>query len=167
MGSEVKEAVDRTGLLLGAEEATLAGGGIVIRFGGLYTKNQGPHNFWLKSGREEFPSLPNGFINLIHYDDAALAVVAALTAPKAPGEGKLFLASDGVPISRRDICLVSLKCPDYKDCKVPNFTGDAGKVDGKKYDSARIRQELQWQPKFETYENFMSELSDAEVQSAL
>jgi len=165
--SKVKAATDRAGLLLAAEKATMDAGGIAIRFGGLFTKNQGPHNFWLKSGKEEFASMPNGFINLIHYDEAAQVVVAALTAPKVPAEGKLYLASDGVPISRMEICLASLKCPDYKDCKVPSFTGDQTAVDGKKYDSSKIRRDLQWVPKFETYEKFMAEQSDSEVQSDL
>ena len=142
-------------------------GGMAIRFGGLYTKNQGPHSFWLKSGREEFPSLPNGYINLIHYDDAARVVVVALLASKAAPEGKLYLVSDGVPISRLNICLVSLKCPDYKDCKVPKFTGNENQIDGKKYDYAKIRRELQWAPQFETYEKFMAELYSQELKSDL
>ena len=56
--------------------------------------------------------MPNGYINLIHYDDAARVVVAALLSPKSVRrEGKLYLVSDGVPITRKDICLATIQCP--------------------------------------------------------
>ena len=53
--------------------------------------------------------MPNGYINLIHYDDAARVVVAALLSPKSVRrEGKLYLVSDGTPITRKDICLATI-----------------------------------------------------------
>ena len=56
--------------------------------------------------------MPNGYINLIHYDDAARVVVAALLSPKSVRrEGKLYLVSDGTPITRKDICLATIQCP--------------------------------------------------------
>jgi len=166
--SEVKATTERSTVLLAAEKATIEAGGTAIRFGGLYTKNQGPHNFWLKSGRGEFSSMPNGFINLIHYDDAARVVVAALLSPKSVRrEGKLYLVSDGTPITRKDICLATIQCPDYKDCKVPRFTGGEDQVDGKKYNSSKIYKDLIWAPKFQSYEKFMAEKYNEEVKSDL
>ena len=43
----------------------------------LFFRNRGAHNFWLSGKVRESPSSPNGLINLIHYDDAAKAVVLA------------------------------------------------------------------------------------------
>ena len=152
---------ERGNFLKEAEKATIDNGGIVIRFGGLYTKNRGAHNFWLKGGKSEFPSNPNGLINLIHYDDAARSVVAALN--KKPEENKLFLAADGVPISRLDICKAAIKCEDYKSCLIPNFTGDPEIIDGKRYSTKLLVETLDWQPEFKSFERFMSHDSGKEM----
>ena len=98
---------------------------------------------------------------MIHYDDAARAVVAALLLEdqaRTSGSGKLFVASDGTPITRIDICKASVQCPDYKDaCRIPSFQGDPDLVDGKKYDVSKIRAELKdWEQKFPTFEQFMT-----------
>ena len=52
-------------------------GGIVLRYGGLYTLVRGAHNFWLSGKIQESSSAPNGLINFIHYDDAAEVVMSA------------------------------------------------------------------------------------------
>jgi len=164
--SAAKATTKRGGAILAAEEAVLSSGGVAIRMAGLYTRNHGPHNFWLKGGKSEYPSAPNGLINLIHYDDAARIVVAALTrganASSKEG-GKLYIASDGVPISRRDICQASIQCPDYKECAMPTFTGDETLVDGKKYDTTKAKTELEWGPKFTPFAKFMSDTYDEEM----
>ena len=151
--SAINATTERGNLLKEAEEATIKNGGIVIRFGGLYTRNRGAHNFWLKGGKSEFPSNPNGLINLIHYDDAAGSVIAALI--KKPKESRLLLAADGIPISRLNICKAAIKCQDYKDCQVPNFSGDPAIVDGKKYSNKLLVETLDWQPRFKSFEHFM------------
>ena len=64
--------------ILWAEKAVLNHpGGIVFRLGGLYTLTRGAHNNWLSGKINESKSSPNGLINLIHYDDAAEAVMSA------------------------------------------------------------------------------------------
>ena len=165
-GSTVNESspVDTTKTLVAAEQATVAKSGVVMRFGGLYTRNRGAHNFWLKSDRKAFSSAPNGLINLIHYDDAASLVLAALLDPTT--KGQLYLASDGLPISRIGICQAALKCPDYKDCSVPDFGGDSSLVDGKKYDPSKVKSQLNWSPKFQTFANFMASDFDKEMSVA-
>ena len=52
-------------------------GGIVLRYGGLYTLVRGGANDWLSGKIQESPSAPNGLINFIHYDDAAEVVMSA------------------------------------------------------------------------------------------
>ena len=51
-------------------------GGTVLRLAGLYNADIGPHAYWWKTGKVS--GAPNGLLNLVHYDDAASAVVAAL-----------------------------------------------------------------------------------------
>ena len=106
--------------------------------------------------KRESPSAPNGLINLIHYDDAARCVVAALQSAKSE-EGKIYVASDGVPISRVDICKAAAKCPDYQECSPFEFQGDKEAVDGKRYDTTKVRSELKWKPQFASFDEFMSD----------
>ena len=151
------EATERTKVILEGEEAVLAeAAGVVVRLGGLYTKKRGAHNFWLSGKMSEFQSSPNGLINLIHYDDAAECVLKALLNMKKETKEKLFLVSDGPPISRIDICKAGVKNPDYADRKIPNFLGDPDKIDGKRYDSKTARRVLGWEPKFQSFDAFMS-----------
>jgi len=75
--SEVARS-ERSGKLLDGEETVIEAGGSVLRLGGLYTETSGAHNYWCGGGAKEFPSKPEGLINLIHYEDAAEAVIACL-----------------------------------------------------------------------------------------
>ena len=56
-----------------SEKPVLDNGGCVMRFGGLYTSYRGAHNYWI--GKDSVPSSPDGLINLLHYEDAAGAVI--------------------------------------------------------------------------------------------
>ena len=156
-GSEVKHS-PYTDQILGGESHVLAAGGSVVRLGGLFTVNRGAHNFWLTSGRPAFTSAPNGLINLISYHDAALISVDVLHAAKDVTEGKLYLVSDGVPISRVGICEAAIANPKYAECKVPKFEGDPGLIDGKKYDTGLVRKSLGWAPVFPSFAEYMKYL---------
>jgi hypothetical protein len=83
--------------LLHAEESVLTCSGIALRLAGLYTAERGPHTFWLKSKTGLVDSPANGYINTLHYEDAAEASIAALLRGE-PGE--VYLACDDVPLSR-------------------------------------------------------------------
>lgn len=155
--SETSSVSERSKALLAAEKYVEKFGGATIRFGGLYTKTRGAHNFWLGDKDKEFTSSPNGLINLIHYDDAAKSVIKALLKCfDLNFDSKLlFLASDGVPISRENICKAALKCPFYKEKIMPIFSGDKSVIDGKKYNTSHIRKALDWKPVFTSFEDFM------------
>ena len=62
--------------MLSAEEAVLGRDGIVIRLAGLYTKERGAHSFWLRNGTVD--AAADGCLNLLHYEDAAGAALAAI-----------------------------------------------------------------------------------------
>ncbi|CBJ48531.1 Contains domains for prephenate dehydrogenase and nucleoside-diphosphate-sugar epimerases [Ectocarpus siliculosus] len=156
-----------------AELVTLDGGGCVVRLAGLYSAERGPHSVWLKEKR--------GKINLVSYKDAASAVVAALQAginqikdvDGAPGvKGKVFLAADHSPTTRRKICKVALEHPIYFRRSMPKFTQDATPpefaVTGarKVYDSSATRRVLGWEPEFPSIEEYfrieLEELEESE-----
>ena len=65
-------------------------------------RDRGAHNFWLTKVRES-ASAPNGLINLLHYDDAASAVVAAFEAAEDLRQ-EVFLVSDGAPLRLKELC---------------------------------------------------------------
>lgn len=165
--SEISSASERKKTLIAAEQKVLEYGGTVIRFGGLYTKTRGAHNYWLRtSGKEtemnEFSSCPNGLINLIHYDDAAKCVIKALLKSTNKSDN-LFLVSDGVPISRENICKSALNCEVYKERTIPKFTGENDIVNGKKYNISLISKTLDWKPQYESFHDFMSFHCDKEM----
>ncbi len=73
--------------LAAAENVILGQGGNVIRLAGLYTESRGPHAYWLYKSRDaalansSIPVLPGSalaLVNLLHYEDAAGAVIALL-----------------------------------------------------------------------------------------
>ena len=139
-----------TAALLSSEKAAVEGGGTTIRLGGMYTRSRGPHNYWLSRDQTQLPSSPNGLINLLHYDDAARAIILALEKP-TPG---VFVLSDGVPITRENINAAAVACPDYEKCTIPKFVGSPN-VEGKTLDSTKFRETFNWTPEFKSFAVFM------------
>jgi nucleoside-diphosphate-sugar epimerase len=95
---------DRSGgrACLAAEEALLAhprsAGAIILRMAGIYGPGRIPSKDKLESGRA-IPAPANGWLNLIHVDDAASVVLAAAESARGP---RHYLVSDGHPVARRD-----------------------------------------------------------------
>jgi nucleoside-diphosphate-sugar epimerase len=146
----------RVARLMNAERACLEVGGCCLRLAGLYDLQRGPHNYWITS-EKDIPSSPDGIINMLHYDDAASACLAALKAGPAVCSGKAFLISDGHPLTRYGICQNALKAAAYEGYSMPKFAGsddqswDLGKI----YDGSMSNAALKWSPKYKSFENFM------------
>eukprot|EP00434_Breviolum_minutum_P024027 symbB.v1.2.021204.t1/scaffold1803.1/size100779/3 len=178
-------AVDESGSLsesssaqrmLQAEEAARsAGSGAVLRLAGLYDLERGPHSYWLKVGirvantairqvlaipgvimMAGWKGAPEGLINLVHYEDAASAVVSALEAKKP----EVYVISDGVPISRREICTAAVQSKHFAGKAMPTFEAPAelpmGGAHGKRLDASKARQQLGWRPKFGSFAEYMA-----------
>jgi len=145
---------ERSKALIDSEKVVISKGGCVIRLGGLYCADTGAHHFYARGG--EFNVKPDGLINLVSYEDAAAAVLAALNQAEKAG-GKVFLTADGVPVSRKDILTATLNSTPYKGSPEVTFTGGEG-VDGKKYDTSRIRDVLGWSPSQPSFVEFMATL---------
>lgn len=145
-------------------------GGSVLRLAGLYLLDRGAHNFWLGDTAEltkaEIAGRSDSLINLLHYDDAAGSVVAALKKTiqtsnlddDSQDGGKVFLISDGNPLTRLQICESSLKHERYADRTIPKFLGSKENGDpiGKIYDGSYTNNYLNWKPKYESFDKFMS-----------
>ncbi|GAB5360370.1 hypothetical protein AAMO2058_000621700 [Amorphochlora amoebiformis] len=144
----------RVKMLLDSENEIVKAGGCVVRLAGLYTLQRGAHSYWLQRG--QVSGSPEGLINLIHYDDAADLVVAALKAGSA-SKGQVFLGVDDRPISRQEICEAAMRHPSYEaKFQMPTFTGMTGSL-GKRYDNTMTRQTLGWIPKYPSFDSFIDE----------
>ncbi|EFJ34402.1 hypothetical protein SELMODRAFT_438793 [Selaginella moellendorffii] len=136
----------RTDTILAAEEEILKVGGNAVRLAGLYSADRGAHAYW-----RTFPVIkerPDCYINLIHYEDAATLCVAILG--RTDFRGRVFMGCDGTPMSRQEIMDVVSK---NQECKT-TFTGSDGPL-GKKMDGSKTREELHWQPRYKSFEEFM------------
>jgi nucleoside-diphosphate-sugar epimerase len=155
--SELPDAAGnpRSERLAAAERVVLSNGGACLRLAGLYTLDRGAHNFWL--GKETVAGRSDGIVNLLHYDDAAGAVVAALSVnDPSVVAGKVFLISDGRPMTRQEICESSLKATRYAGMTVPTFSGPPDGPIGKIYDGSASNQALQWEPRYTSFGEFMA-----------
>lgn len=120
---------------------------------GLYTLERGAHSFWLNSGKD-VTGRADGIINLLHYDDAASVALAALKAGPDVVQGRNFLISDSHPLTRQQICESAMKSKLFADKKMPKFLGSASDPKGKLYDGKKSERDLQWKPKYESFDAF-------------
>jgi len=151
---EATMASPRSLRLVNAEKNALEKKGSVLRLAGLYTLERGAHNYWLEKGDGNVKGSKDGLINLLHYDDAAGACMAALQTDNDI-EGKVFLISDGHPTSRFGICESALKAKKYNGIAMPSFGEDDGAGKGKIYDGKFSNEYLKWEPKYESFDKFM------------
>lgn len=149
------ESSPRTARLIKAEEASRAHGGCCVRLAGLYLLDRGAHSYWLNSGKDVM-GRADGLINLLHYDDAAGAALAALKVGSSVTKGRNFLASDSHPITRKQICESALKAKMFKDKKMPKFLGKKSDPVGKLYDGRVSEADLKWKPRYASFDEFMS-----------
>jgi len=146
---------ERSGKLMDAEDIVLEKDGCVLRLGGLYSLDSGAHNFYARGG--EFNAKPGGFINLLHYEDAAEAALKCLMCnPKSLVARQLFLVADGQPLTRTQILIATKKCSLYKAGPEVIFTG-GDDVDGKKYDVTKLRRITGWTPRYSSFADFMEQ----------
>ncbi len=108
-GEEVNDSTGRLGnddrarSLLDLEAEATQNGACVLRLAGLYDQTSGPHHVYLR--QNESPLRPDGYINLLHYQDAARFLVKSLAAiPR----GEVRLLSDGAPITRKELASLAL-----------------------------------------------------------
>jgi nucleoside-diphosphate-sugar epimerase len=75
---------------------------VVLRLVGIYGPDRIPRRADVQA-QKPIPGLPDGYINLIHVDDAAAIAVQAAAQPwRAWAEPPIFNVTDGHPVVRRD-----------------------------------------------------------------
>ena len=157
--------------LVQAEQIVLQqNNGYCLRLAGLYNLHRGPHNYWLTSHKKDtIASTSHGMVNLLHYEDAANACFQALlqlgstssSSPPPPPQQKVLLISDGVPITRYQICQYAKMARYYQNCTIPQFVVETSTDEkhpdayGKVYNGSYSNQILQWQPKYPSFQQYM------------
>lgn len=158
----------RTQRLVEAELNTMAAGGCILRLAGLYTLERGAHSYWIEKSGGVVKGSKDGIINLLHYDDAAGACLAALNKRNNGGNNggddsdvesvrmKTFLISDGHPTTRIGICESALKSKRFDGGKMPTFGKEDSAGKGKIYDGSWSNEFLAWEPRYKSFDEFMT-----------
>jgi nucleoside-diphosphate-sugar epimerase len=153
--------VRESGRALLAAEQTLAAHplgdrGIILRLAGIYGPGRMPRRTELLSG-EPLSIAADEYINLIHVEDAARAVLAAEAHAKPP---RTYVISDGHPVERRSFFAeiarqVGLPPPAFRD----PLPGEAGSRRGgdKRVNNARMRAELPFELAYPSYREGLGE----------
>lgn len=114
----------------------------VLRLSGIY----GPGRLLARkeklAARETLPGNPEGWLNLIHVDDACQAVLACEAHPEAINE--LFLISDDRPIRRKEYYTL---LAEQFGAPAPVF-GDMTTNLGKRCDNSKARERIGFTPSF-------------------
>ncbi|KAG2493226.1 hypothetical protein HYH03_008642 [Edaphochlamys debaryana] len=152
-------AAASTDRLLGAEKAVIEGGGNVLRLVGLYHANRGAHTFFIKQGTVARPA--DYLVNLLHYEDAAGMAAAILRGDgSGPFRGRVFLGTDGHPISFGDMVEACFSSGVFPRVPVA-FTGtfpENGQGRGKRVDNSASRAALGgWAPRYASFASFMAQ----------
>lgn len=136
-----------------AERFTSGGGtGIVLRFAAFY----GPDDFGrlfvdtVKKGWSPIPGSPDAFFSSVAQDDAATAVVAALTA-----EAGTYNVTDDVPLRRREYANALAQLLEVPPVKftprwVARLGGSIGELlsRSQRISNAKLRRETGWRPRY-------------------
>lgn len=131
-----------------AEAIIRAAGGVVVRLGGLYARRVGGHQRFVGQSSIAMPRLLA--INMVHYEDAALAVVAAARLPPgAPTDaaGSPIVVTDGVPLTVEKLVAATMVHTAFAGTATPALPVD------KRIDTTATRKALSWEPIF-TYAGF-------------
>jgi nucleoside-diphosphate-sugar epimerase len=154
--------------ILAGERAVLSSGlprATVLRFGGLY----GPGRHYLldqlRRGENVIGGRVDHFINYLHREDAAGAILAT-TEGAAPG-ARVYNVTDGRPVTKADL---AVWISDQLGLPAPVFDAAApagprmrrtGQVQPSRIvDAGAIRRELAWSPRFPSvYEGFAAFLA--------
>lgn len=134
---------------------------IVLRLAGIYGPGRIPRRSRLQAG-EPILAAADGYLNLIHVDDAARAVTSAANSPTAP---QLYLVSDGNPVVRRDYYaevtrLLRLPDPVFRLPTPQSPAAERARGD-KRIRNTRLLEQLPFELEYPTYREGLASIVDA------
>ncbi|WP_246539402.1 SDR family oxidoreductase [Telmatocola sphagniphila] len=138
---------------------------VILRFAGIY----GPGRLLRRTSIEKGEVLvcnPDKWLNLIHREDGARAILLAQTSAQA---GQIYLISDGQPVRRPDFysfLAEQLNAPTVRfqspPAGVPQPPHEMG---NRRIENRKARQELGFEPQFANYRSGIAASLTAEVES--
>lgn len=159
------QGISDTAAILLQAEAVLArphssvGRWFILRLAGIY----GPGRHFLldriRRGGGVMPGDGSAYLNLIHRDDIISAVWAAFFAP-GHIRNRIYNVADGHPAIKSDICdwlakQVGLPPPRFdpslSSARDAARTGASGNLPNRRINVARIRAELDWEPRYKDF----------------
>ena len=124
---------------------------IILRLAGIYGPDRVPRRAELLSEKPILADV-DGYLNLIHVEDAVSAIVAVEAVDDLP---RLYLVSDGTPVTRQhyfdevarllDINTLQIESPSPGDRDFRRTRGN------KRIDSSKFQKELSFSPHYPTY----------------
>ena len=129
----------------------LGGRGVILRLAGIYGPGRIPRATMLLAG-EAIPAPSQGYLNLIHVDDAANVVLAAEQLQQLP---RMYVVSDGNPVVRREYYeelarLLAAQSPTFTAAPTDSPAAQRAAAD-KRIDPARMMAELRPQLSFPSF----------------
>jgi nucleoside-diphosphate-sugar epimerase len=133
------------------QASAVADRAIILRLAGIYGPGRLPQRDKL-ARHEPLPGAPQGYLNLIHVDDAVQAIRAAERLQKLPD---LFVISDGSPVLRSDYYsyfaqLAKLPPPRFAPPAVDEASTSRAQGD-KRVNNAKMRRELPFTLRYPDY----------------
>ncbi len=123
-------------VLVEAENLARSAGGAAVRLGGIYGPGRARFIQAAREGEALAPGQPDGFINFIHRDDAARALMHVALQRLAGA----FNAVDNHPAARSDL-------QEALRTGTDNLTTPSGTMTGKQVSNAKLRA-TGWSPRF-------------------
>ncbi|XGI83656.1 NAD-dependent epimerase/dehydratase family protein [Halorutilales archaeon Cl-col2-1] len=152
--TEIEGKTRKTRVLLEAEEVTHQNGGTVVRFAGLYGPGRYGLNRYLSDegtdATETETTVPTGYLNLLHRQDAARALEHVAIRDEA--DDNLYLACDNEPVERHELARWLAE-------KTGRETGrlvDETKGSNKRCSNDRLRS-TGWEPNYSTFRDGYSD----------
>ncbi|KAI0559098.1 NAD(P)-binding [Gracilaria domingensis] len=124
---------------------------LVLRLTGLYSLERGPQVYW--RSKKILPGNEKARVNVVHYDDAASAVVRALCVETTP-ERRVFLIGAPETPNRAQILECLLQHPVYKGIISRQFENDEPYFE-RHIDGDWSNRFLDWRPVYSSLVHFL------------
>jgi len=155
--SPAEPMVETGKVLLEAERIALAAGGLVARLGGIYGPGRAVYLQRFLEGSAVLEDGGGRFINLVHRDDGAAALVRLAGIPDAAG---IFNVVDGTPATQREI--YGWLAEFFGRPLPPEDPADPRRKRGlnsKRVENTRLRN-TGWVPQFPSYQSAIQKLAE-------
>jgi nucleoside-diphosphate-sugar epimerase len=135
--------------------------GVVLRLAGIYGPGRIPYLDKMRQG-ESIPAPQQGYLNLIHVDDAAAIVLAAFDRARPPA---IYCVSDGQPVQRgeyyREVAR-RVRAPDPQFETDPQTPASSRSSSSKRVSNKRLVEQLGVSLGFPSYREGLAAILSAE-----